>query len=161
MTIGYRPQVEPRLEDPLQLLQCLQELHSQVYAQGHLTFERWRSCIQRPDFLASARNLAYYLALRRHDLRSLQMALMPWGLSSLGRSESRVLASLDAVIATLGQICHLPSRDLPPHPPLEAFFHGDQLLQQQADTLLGTASPSRRVRIMSRCQPRPLRIRPF
>jgi pyruvate kinase len=140
--------VEPRLEDPLQLLQCLQELRSQVYAQGQLTFERWRSCIRRPDFLASARNLAYYLALRRHDLRPLQMALMPWGLSSLGRSESRVLASLDAVIATLGQICHFHTEGFPHHPPLEAFFQGDQLLQQQADTLLGSASPSRRVRIM-------------
>ena len=45
------------------------------------------------------------LALRRYDLRPLQTALMPWGLSSLGRIEGRVMPNLDAVIATLEVIC--------------------------------------------------------
>ena len=35
---------------------------------------------------ASATNLAHYLALRRHDLRSLQEQLARMGLSSLGRA---------------------------------------------------------------------------
>ena len=43
--------------------------------------ERWRPLIRREEFLPSAGNLARYLALRRHDLRPLQTALMPWGLS--------------------------------------------------------------------------------
>jgi len=46
----------------------------------------------------SARNLLHYLALRRRDIRPLQMALASCGLSSLGRSESRVLGNLDAVL---------------------------------------------------------------
>ena len=37
----------------------------------------------------SARNLAHYLALRRHDVRELQSQLALLGLSSLGRTESQ------------------------------------------------------------------------
>jgi pyruvate kinase len=46
---------------------------------------------------ASATNLVHYLALRRLDLRPLQEALAREGLSSLGRSESCVAASVAAV----------------------------------------------------------------
>ena len=53
----------------------------------------------REEFVPSARNLAFYLALRHHDLRDLQLELMPLGLSSLGRCEARVMPSLDAVLA--------------------------------------------------------------
>jgi dienelactone hydrolase len=48
--------------------------------------------------------MATYLALRRRDLRSLQLALMPLGLSSLGRCEPRVLENLDAVLQALAAI---------------------------------------------------------
>ena len=40
----------------------------------------------------SARNLIHYLALRRRDIRQLQEQLAALGLSSLGRTESHVLA---------------------------------------------------------------------
>ena len=49
-------------------------------------------------------NLAFYLALRRRDIREIQEALMPWGLSSLGRLESRTIDNMDAVIASLCKI---------------------------------------------------------
>ncbi len=71
------------LADPQVLLATLQVLRQTIEGEGQSTFEQWRSHIQRADFLASALNLAEYLALRRHDLRALQSALMPWGLSSL------------------------------------------------------------------------------
>ncbi len=45
-------------------------------------------------YSVSSRNLLHYLALRRHDIRPLQDKLASYGLSSLGRSESRVLANL-------------------------------------------------------------------
>ena len=51
-----------------------------------------------PNYSASARNLAHYLALCQHDLRALQDDLAAMGLSSLGRCESHALASIDAVI---------------------------------------------------------------
>ena len=49
----------------------------------------------------SARNLLHYLALRRHDLRSLQSDLASLGLSSLGRSESHVLGTVYSVLSAL------------------------------------------------------------
>src|SRR5581483_30645 len=42
----------------------------------------------------SARNLVHYVALRQHDLRDLQAQLAQLGLSSLGRSEGCVQASV-------------------------------------------------------------------
>ncbi|MEE4163721.1 MAG: pyruvate kinase, partial [Woeseiaceae bacterium] len=50
---------------------------------------------------ASACNLIHYLAIRRHDIRPLQLDLMSLGLASLGICESHVLASLDRVIEIL------------------------------------------------------------
>lgn len=49
------------------------------------------------DWRESARNLVHYTALRQLDLRELQLLLQQHGLSSLGRSESFVMASLLAV----------------------------------------------------------------
>jgi pyruvate kinase len=46
------------------------------------------------EWIESARNLVHYVALRQHDLRELQLILQQHGLSSLGRSESFVMASL-------------------------------------------------------------------
>jgi pyruvate kinase len=149
--------VEPiDLSSPQGLLSTLQQLRQSVDSEGQATLDRWRSHLQRPEFLSSALNLAQYLALRRHDLRLLQAALMPWGLSSLGRIEARVMPNLDAVIATLAVICgdesaqHLVREASPlgNRPPIESFFEGDRLLQQHTEALFGRRSPQRRVRIM-------------
>jgi pyruvate kinase len=51
-----------------------------------------------PSMRESARNLVHYLAVRRHDVRELQDDLARLGLSSLGRLEAHVLASLHAVL---------------------------------------------------------------
>ena len=45
----------------------------------------------------SVRNLIHYLALRRHDIRQLLEELAALGLSSLGRTESHVLARIERV----------------------------------------------------------------
>ncbi|AFY92529.1 pyruvate kinase [Chamaesiphon minutus PCC 6605] len=99
--------VEPiDLSSPQGLLSTLQELRQTVDSEGQATLDRWRSHIQRPEFLASALNLAQYLALCRHDLRSLQAALMPWGLSSLGRIDAPVYID-DGKIRTR-EAAHVP-----------------------------------------------------
>lgn len=49
----------------------------------------------------SARNLLHYIALRRTDIRKLQQDLALLGLSSLGRAERDVLASIAAVRTAL------------------------------------------------------------
>lgn len=91
-------------------------------------------------------NLGHYLALRRHDLRPLQRRLMPLGLSSLGRLESRVLPTLDAVIFALSSITGRVS----PYgaPDEKAFFAGEALLAEATDGLFGSAPANRRGRIM-------------
>lgn len=53
------------------------------------------------DLRASADNLLHYLAVRGVDLRVEQLALAERGLSSLGRAEAHVLATVDAVIRRL------------------------------------------------------------
>lgn len=54
-----------------------------------------------PSMRESAYNLVHYLAIRRHDARELQDELTRLGLSSLGRMEAHVMASLRAVLEVL------------------------------------------------------------
>lgn len=96
----------------------------------------------------SARNLLYYLALRRRDIRPLQTQLTALGLSSLGRAESHVLATLGAVLKVLHDMDRRPWQ-----PPLEQtttvdFRFGQRLLAEHTNALLGPATPGRDVRIM-------------
>ena len=134
--------------EPQVLLQELQRIRQSVIHEGDRTFRKWRPAIARRSFAESAVNLAYYLALRSEDLRQLQLALMPWGLSSLGRIESRVLPNLDAVIATLGAVCHQDPYLLPHRPSLDAFVAGDRLLTQHTEEVFGHSHHQRRVKIM-------------
>ncbi|WP_454848643.1 pyruvate kinase [Rhizobium binxianense] len=95
---------------------------------------------------AAVDNLCHYLALRHHDIRELQRRLMWRGLSSLGRLESRVLATVDAVLAALAA---MDGRESPlPAPTEQAFFAGEKRLLQKADALLGPVRENRRGRIM-------------
>ncbi len=95
---------------------------------------------------AAVENLAHYLVLRRHDLRALQRHLMWRGLSSLGRLESRVLPTLDAVIVALAA---MTGRQSPLAAPTEAgFFAGEVRLVEATDALFGPKPPHRRSRIM-------------
>ena len=87
--------------DPSELLTTLRALRAELAADGARRFRDWRRHIRRPRFAGSALNLAHYLALRRRDLRPLQRVLMRYGLSSLGRLESRVLVTLDSVADVL------------------------------------------------------------
>lgn len=136
------------LTNPYVLLATLKQLRQSIYEEGQTTLQKWQSRLQQPEFLSSARNLAYYLALRRRDLRPLQTALMPWGLSSLGRIEARVMPNLDAVIATLNALVHPHLSKLPPHPQLADFFAGVHLLQKHTEALFGKSRSQRQVRIM-------------
>jgi pyruvate kinase len=95
-------------------------------------------------------NLADYLALRHHDVRPLQRQLMPIGLSSLGRLESRVVPTLDAVTVALAALSGAPhpAKTLAKTLANETFFAGETRLVAATDRLFGPAQPSRRCRIM-------------
>jgi pyruvate kinase len=65
----------------------------------------------------SAYNLVHYLAIRRHDVRALQDELARLGLSSLGRMEAHVMASLHAVLEVLLALRRQPVPDEIAGPP--------------------------------------------
>jgi len=96
----------------------------------------------------SARNLAHYLALRRHDIRKLQSQLARLGLSSLGRTEGHVLSAFQTVHHVLNQL--LGSDALLPLPaePAIGMGEGAELLEKHTEALLGPPPSGRTVRIM-------------
>jgi pyruvate kinase len=97
----------------------------------------------------SARNLAHYLALRRHDIRQLQSQLALIGLSSLGRTESHVLTAVETVHHALNALLGDTNGSLPcPEEPAVEMGEGTELLEANADALLGPPPPGRKVRIM-------------
>ena len=101
-----------------------------------------------PVHKVSAENLLHYLAFRSHDLRPLQDALAPLGLSSLGRAEAHVMATLDAVLNNLYTI----SGKHPEHgemaSPQEAFGAGARRLETNTVRLFGESPEGRRTHIM-------------
>ena len=105
------------------------------------------STLQRvnPLHLASATNLVHYLALRRRDMRPLQLRLAEAGLSSLGRMESHVLANLNAIVdllrCALGK--DLGHKIMPP-----SAETGAALLESNTNNLFGKPPSNRHVRIM-------------
>jgi pyruvate kinase len=119
-----------------ELLSALSDLRHSIEAEAALRIARWQSDIEQPSFAGSASNLAHYLALRHHDLRDLQRELMRHGLSSLGRLESRVMATLNTVELALEAVLHgkRPSSEWPCS--AEAFFQGETRLWENTRALL-------------------------
>ena len=96
------------------------------------------------DAAASAANLNHYLAFRRHDARALQRDLARAGLWSLGRSESCMLESVEAVLANVERMAGAATA-----------IAGDAMGMDEAEELLaartGSLRPApahRHVRIM-------------
>ncbi len=110
-----------------------EDAHSDLIASTH------------PKHRRSAANLIHYVELRKHDLRKLQTELSVLGLSSLGRCEASVLATIEAVLGVLSKLaCSDPS----PVTASVSLGQGDELLQHNADLLLGPAPSQRSTRIM-------------
>ena len=99
-----------------------------------------------PNFSASARNLLHYVALRQVDIGELQQRLAELGLSSLGRSEHRVLASINAVQHALLRLASSDSNQ--PEASRLPFPPGEKRLQLHARALLGDPPADRAVPIM-------------
>jgi pyruvate kinase len=98
--------------------------------------------------LDSSRNLVYYLALRRHDIRKLQNELARYGFSSLGRSESYVMMNINKILKSLHKILQYPLY-LPPECENELNLdEGQLILKKNTDRLLGKEPKHRKVRIM-------------
>ncbi|SIR33745.1 pyruvate kinase [Pontibacter lucknowensis] len=98
-----------------------------------------------PSFRKSARNLLHYLSLRQHDIRHLQEGLSRMGLSSLGRAEGHVLASLQAV---RDMLCQLRSCEVIKKPVPVSFDESGELLEKHTNDLLGPSPKKHGTRIM-------------
>jgi pyruvate kinase len=88
------------------------------------------------------------MALRSHDIRSLQVSLGDIGLSSLGRTEFNVLASVDAVLELLHQWVNKSMNSSLMELPAFEIKDGEQLLKEHTEALLGYLPANRRTRIM-------------
>jgi len=94
------------------------------------------------DHHADAVNLTHYLALRQGDERSLQRSLGERGLSSLGRCEPHVLATVESVRAALDSTLSVPV------PPDLSFEAGRAALDRNTDALFGPRPQGRVPRVM-------------
>jgi len=117
-------------------------LRQAVVREGDDLLAEWKPA---PVIRDAARNLAHYLALRSRDLSAMQLELSAHGLSSLGRSEAKVIASLDALLASLRRLCgetaDYPSRD--------AMRAGETALLHACARIFGPSEDPRRTRVMA------------
>ncbi|QWU17007.1 pyruvate kinase [Paenibacillus sophorae] len=131
------------IEDMISQLSAIREdMLSMASESDGILFDR------HPDYLSSAQNLLHYLVLRSQDIRSLQGKLAQMGLSSLGRSELTVLATIDAVLRVLHQLVHRPWSSFSIDSSILDIKTGQQLLQEHTEALLGAPPADRNVRIM-------------
>jgi pyruvate kinase len=91
---------------------------------------------------------SHYLALRGRDIRQLQEELAALGLSSLGRTESHVLAAIEAVLNVVHQLAGQEWRAPAKRECSVGFVEGKSLLHANTDGLLGPPPLKRGVRIM-------------
>ena len=132
-----------------ELLARMTELRAAVVCETDALLAEWGAAgPDGPDH--AALNLAHYLALRRHDLSALQHRLAAFGLSSLGRSEARVLAALDALITTLRRLCGDAAAAYPPRSMMKA---GDDALRDACARIFGDPRKGPDTRVMATMPP--------
>lgn len=129
-----------------ELYKELSELRGQVVEAGNKLPSSIREL--HDDYVHSAQNLLHYLCLRRQDLRSIQNRLAAMGLSSLGRSESCVLSSLDCVLQVLARLLNEPGPVPENASNAMDLLMGQLTLEHHSNTLLGPPRQERTVRIM-------------
>lgn len=132
-------------QELLDLIQQLMSIRQEMLRFG----ERFKGSIDDldPSYRESAKNLLHYLAFRRHDLRGLQSELAELGLSSLGRSESHVMATIEAVLNTLSRLADFPLQ-LTDGADVLDFKSARRLLENHTKALLGPLPKGRSVHIM-------------
>jgi len=125
-----RPAIRAELAGLETLMHHLEHVHGPEIATVHA------------DHVQDAVNLVHYLALRHEDVRQLQRKLGERGLSSLGRCEPHVLATVESVHAALeGREPHLGPATL-------SFEEGRHALDRNTDALFGPRPPGRVPRVM-------------
>ena len=136
-----------QIETLAEAFESVRSLRAKVAQRANEIEQKWQPTIARAAFRDSAKNLAFYLALRAHDLRDLQLVLTRFGLSSLGRSESRVRATLDSLLENLA---HLSGRSHSPlhYPSEDDVWGGARAIEATARELFGDTRGKRQTRIL-------------
>ena len=99
--------------------------------------------------IKSAGNLIHYMALRKIDLQAIQEQLSALGLSSLGRAEGHVMATLNTVNLRLHDILKLPvARPLIDEALIVSYSEGKTLLAKNTENLFDKTPAKRITRIM-------------
>ena len=101
-----------------------------------------------PSRLPSAQNLLHYLALRSRDIRPLQDRLTRMGLSSLGRMEPHVMATINACLHNLHLISRQQEDAGDSLQVYGAFDSAADQLEHNTARLFGKLPPKRRVHII-------------
>jgi pyruvate kinase len=143
--VPKRPQVEA--DSTLRLVGLLARVDGLLtrLSEAELSWAGWLAAVA-PKHRSSARNLVHYWAIRQYDLRELQTGLAVFGLSSLGRSESHVQATLAAVRSAIAAM--VGGRWQPPPPSAVPIEQGPKILRQHTVELLGPRPAHRMARIM-------------
>ncbi|KDF01827.1 pyruvate kinase [Mycolicibacterium aromaticivorans JS19b1 = JCM 16368] len=114
-------------------------------ADAELRWQPWTDPVADEN-RCSATNLVHYWAMRQVDLRDAQQQLTALGLSSLGRSEAHVQATLRLVSAALAA---MRGQGWTPNDQVcVEVAEGGRLLERNATELLGPAAEDRAARIM-------------
>jgi len=129
-----------------ELIRQLESLRQSITDAAEAGQQVWQDLPPRQQ--SGAENLLNYLALRSRDLRPLQDDLACLGLSSLGRAEPHVMASISAVLHNL----YLLSGKIPPGTDAQSadvqLNTNSDLLEQNTVRLLGDRPQRRRAHIM-------------
>jgi pyruvate kinase len=136
-------------EDVLkQILVEVVELRQKIEVNANQRLQKYQRNYPSGYFSKSACNLAHYLAMRQFDLRHLQDRLAQAGLTSLGRAEASVLATLDSLIDVLKRATdkhYVPGDN---NFNEYGFNRGQQLLEQHTIELFGPSHELGRAHVM-------------
>ncbi len=130
------------------LLEEVIELRTVAVQRAAARLEQFESCFPEARYTPSAANLAHYLAVRQHELRTLQDRLAQVGLSSLGRGEAHILANLDSVIDILSRLTGRPAPAFAGAGDVVTHAEGRRILEEHTGQLFGPKPAERNVRIM-------------
>lgn len=129
------------------LLDELLQLSEHVLFRGTIRLDQAAHLLEQSALNKSCVNLAHYLAMRELDLRPLQEKLAEAGLSSLGRAESHVFATLQAVVDMLSRAMGKP-QSLQCNLSHPEFREGFDILMRNTARLLGPTHHQHETRIM-------------
>jgi pyruvate kinase len=132
----------------LKLYEEVAQLRDDVYQEGQAIYASWQPDTLRADFKPAALNFAYYVSLRRRDIRDLQIQLGNVGLSSLGRLEGEVLQTLDLVLYQLGKSADITDKLVAPEFLTKSLQGQGSTLDQLTSTFFGPSPANRYSRIM-------------